>query len=134
HGHPVSSDLISRGASMIKQDDFDKFVRDYNENYLLLLKRASVCHYDCLITSWLILRDLYSLIMTIYDMGSVSYAVMPHPFSFRGNDILLETLGFGQEEIDNIYEFLNFVRRTQGREFEEVMDEGAKIMCARISR
>lgn len=116
---------------MIEQETFDKFVRDYNENYLLLLTRASRRHFECLITSWLVLKDLYNVILTIYDVGNVSYNTLAYPFTFRGNDVLLAQLGFTQEEISNIYQFLDFVRETQGREFEQCMEEGAVVMCAR---
>ncbi|HXG67824.1 MAG TPA: hypothetical protein VNO70_22175, partial [Blastocatellia bacterium] len=74
---------------MVTQETFDKFVQDYNEDYMYLLTRASMRHYECLISSWLVLKDLYNVIVTIYDQGSVIYRIMPHPFSFRGNDVLL---------------------------------------------
>jgi len=117
---------------MITQEELDKFVRDYNESYILLLRRASLRHYDCLITSWLILKDLYALLMTIYDRGTLQFKILPYPLTFRGNDMLLTGLGFTPEEVTNIHEFLTFVKKTQGREFEEVMTEGAKVICARL--
>ena len=117
---------------MITQQQFDSFIKDYNENFLLLLTRASVCHYDCLITSWVILKDLYDIIITIHDMGEVSFHQLPHPFSFRGNDILLSQLGFKAEEISNIYGFFAFVLKTQGKDFDECVKDGAKVMCAKL--
>jgi len=121
-----------QGVFVITQGEFDKYVRDYNESYILLLRRASLRHFDCLITSWLILKDLYSLIITLHDRGEVKYHILPHPFSFRGNDMLLQGLGFSQEEVKNIHDFLAFVKQSQGREFEEVMTEGVKVLCARL--
>ena len=119
---------------MLTQTQFDQFIEDYNEDYLLLLTRASRSHYECLITSWLILKDLYNLITTLYDMEGFTYTRMPHPFSFRGNDILLTQLGFDQEEIANIYRFFGYVLQTQGKDFDECMKEGASVMCAVIRK
>jgi hypothetical protein len=119
---------------MLTQNQFDQFIADYNEDYRLLLTRASQCHYECLITSWLILKDLYNLITTLYDMEGFTYQRMPYPFSFRGNDVLLTQLGFNQEEISNIYEFLSYVLRTQGKDFDRCMEEGASVMCASIRK
>lgn len=119
---------------MLTQNQFDQFIDDYNENYLLLLTRASRRHYDCLITSWMILKDLSNVIHTLYDMGGYVYKQMPYPFSFRGNDVLLTQLGFNAQEIINIYDFFTFVLETQGKDFDECMKEGPKVMCAIIRK
>ena len=79
---------------MISQVDFDKFVKDYNEDYILLLRRASNRHYDCLISAFMVLRDLYNVIQVIFDTGHYHYEVLPYPFSFRGDEVLLKQLGF----------------------------------------
>jgi hypothetical protein len=117
---------------MITQEQFGRFVKDYNEDYILLLTRASVRHYDCLISSFIVLRDLYNLIQVIFDTGQYSYDVLPYPFSFRANDVLLRQLGFQEEGIVNIYGFLDYVKATQGLEFEACLEEGTVAMCARV--
>ena len=84
---------------MISQVDFDKFVKDYNDDYVLLLKRASLRHYDCLISAFMVRKDLYKVIQVMFDTGHYTYQVMPYPFSFRADEVLLGQLGFGEQEI-----------------------------------
>jgi hypothetical protein len=125
---------IVKGYSMISQEDFDRFVNDYNEDYTLLLTRASKRHYDCLITSFMILKDFYNMIEVMYDTGQYTFGVMPYPFTFRADDVLLAELGFNDEAIGNIFGFLNFVKETQGMEFEDCLEAGTLAMCARVSK
>ncbi|MCI0626139.1 MAG: hypothetical protein L0387_31600 [Acidobacteria bacterium] len=117
---------------MISQRDFDGFVKDYNEDYVLLLKRASIRQYDCLISSFMVLKDLYNVIQVIFDTGHYTYEVLPCPFSFRADDVLLRQLGFDDEEIQNIFGFLDHVKGTQGMEFEACLEAGTVAMCARV--
>jgi len=117
---------------VISQVDFDKFVKDYNDDYVLLLKRASIRHYDCLISAFMVLRDLYNVIQVIFDTGHYTYEVLPYPFSFRGDDVLLRQLGFDGEEIQNIFGFLDHVKTTQGMEFEACLEAGSAAMCTRV--
>jgi protein associated with RNAse G/E len=117
---------------MFDQEGFDRVVRDYNRDYMLLLTRASRRHYDCLISSFLVLRDLYNVIQVLYDSGNYTYTVLPYPFSFRADDNLLKQLGFDDEGIKNIYGFLTFVRDTQGMEFEDCLDADPAAMCSRV--
>jgi|SRR5262245_55305681 len=117
---------------MISQEEFDRFVNDYNEDYMLLLTRASKCHYDCLITSFMVLKDFYNMIQVMFDTGHYTYATLPYPFSFRADDVLLRQLGFDDEEIANIFGFLYFVKETQGMEFEACLEAGTSAMCARV--
>ena len=118
---------------MITQEQFDRFVEDYNEDYRLLLKRASLRHYDCLISSFLVLKDLYNVIMVLFDSGTYTLNILPYPFSFRANEVLLGQLGFNEGEIKNIFDFLDFVSVSQGMEFEDCMEAGTVAMCARIT-
>jgi len=117
---------------MISQKDFEKFVNDYNDDYTLLLTRASKRHYDCLITSFMVLKDFYNLIQVMYDSGNYVYKTLPHPFSFRADKVLLRMLGFGDEQIQNIFAFLDFVKDTQGMDFEACLEAGTVAMCARV--
>ncbi|MFY9574270.1 MAG: hypothetical protein WAV20_22950 [Blastocatellia bacterium] len=117
---------------MISQQEFDKFVKDYNEDYILLLTRASTLHYDCLITSFMVLKDFYNMIQVLFDSGQYSYRILPYPFSFRADDVLLRLLGFDDEGIANIFGFLHFVKETQGMEFEACLEAGTVAMCARV--
>jgi hypothetical protein len=117
---------------MISQEEFDRFVKDFNEDYILLLTRASKRHYDCLITSFMVLKDFYNMIQVMFDTGHYTYETMPHPFSFRTDKVLLSLLGFNDQEIENIYGFLDFVKQTQGMEFEACLEAGTLAMCARV--
>ncbi len=115
--------------AMITQQQFDKFVRDFNEDYYFLLKRASQRNYHCLISSFLVLKDFYNMIMVVYDGGGYQFQTMPYPFTFRANDALLKQLGFDAEEIGNIYGFLEFVKDSQGVEFEEAIEIAKIAVC-----
>jgi hypothetical protein len=57
---------------------------------------------------------------------------MPYPFSFRADEVLLGQLGFDEQEIQNIFGFLDHVRTTQGMEFEACLEAGTVAMCARV--
>lgn len=117
---------------MVSQEEFDNFVRDYNQDYILLLTRASKQHYDCLITSFMVLKDLYSMIQVLFDTGQYSYSTLPYPYSYRADNSLIRILGFDDEEIENIFGFLEYVKKTQGMEFEDCLDAGTLAMCARV--
>jgi len=116
---------------MISQEEFDRFVKDYNEDYILLLTRASRRHYDCLITSFMVLKDFYNLVQMLFDSGHYVYGVVPYPYSFRADSVLLKMLGFDDQEVENIFGFLDHVRETQGMEFEACLEAGTVAMCAR---
>ena len=117
---------------VISQIEFDKFVRDYNDDYILLPKRASARHYDCLISAFMVLKDLYKVIQVMFDTGHYTYRVLPYPFSFRANEVLLKQLGFNGQEIQNIFGFLDHVKTTQGMEFEACLETGSVAMCTRV--
>jgi len=124
--------LGTQGKFMISQEEFDRFVKDYNEDYTLLLIRASRRHYDCLITSFMVLKDFYNMIQVSYDSGQYTFKELPYPFSFRADRALLSNMGFDDEEIANIFGFLSFVKETQGMEFEACLEAGTLEMCARV--
>ena len=119
---------------MFDQTEFARVVKDYNTDYVLLLKRASKRHYDCLVSSFLVLRDLHNVIELLHDAGKYTYTETPHPFSFRAADALLAQLGFDAEEIRNIYGFLDHVKHTEGMEFEDCLDADPAALCARLRR
>ncbi|HEX8096632.1 MAG TPA: hypothetical protein VF507_01295 [Pyrinomonadaceae bacterium] len=114
---------------MISQEDFDKFVVNYNNDYLYLLTRASKGSYDCLITSCIVLKDLYDVVMKLQETTRLEFRVVPYPLTFRASEAFLSSLGFSDEQIRLIYGFLQHVRRTQGKEFEECVQEGVAF-CA----
>lgn len=115
---------------MLNQDAFDKFVREYNEDYRIILKRASTGHYECLITSLLVLRDLREVIVAVHETGGYSYmAEPPHEIRFRDNEAVLVSLGFNPQEINNIHGFLDYVRRLNGKELEECLDSAKELRC-----
>lgn len=116
---------------MFDQEGFARLVKDYNHDYILLLTRASRRHYDCLISSFLVLRDLYNVIQALYDAGQYAFTVLPYPYSFRSDDVLLKQLGFDEAGIRNIHGFLDYVKHTQGMEFEDCLDADPSTICAR---
>ncbi|HYE13405.1 MAG TPA: hypothetical protein VD968_03070 [Pyrinomonadaceae bacterium] len=109
---------------MISQDDFDQFVSNYNNDYQYLLTRASRGSYDCLISSFIVLKDLHDVIMKLHETTQLEFRVVAYPLTFRGSDAFLRGLGFDGEEIARIYGFLRHVKLTQGKEFEECVEEG----------
>lgn len=120
----VSTELFS-------QQDFDRFVERYNADYQFLLLRASMGQYDCLLTSFFVLKDLYTAINKLHELGRFQFRIIPYPISLRASETLLADLGFNEEEIGRIDSFLRFIKETQGREFEEILDEGLLIPCPR---
>jgi hypothetical protein len=115
---------------MISQEDFDKFVANYNNDYFYLLTRASRGSYDCLISSFIVLKDLYDVIMKLHETTHLKFQVVAYPLTFRGSDAFLNGLGFSGDEIGLIYGFLSHVKRTQGKEFEECIQEGVASCAA----
>jgi hypothetical protein len=115
---------------MLSQEDFDKFVRSYNTDFLYLLARASSGSYDCLITSFTVLKDLYDVIIKLHDTTHLEFRVVPYPLTFRGSDPFLAGLGFDGEQIKSIYGFLDHVKLTQGKEFEQCLADGVPFKCA----
>ena len=118
---------------MLKQEEFDSFVDNYNADYMYLLTRASRGDYDCLISSFTVLKDLYEVILKLHDTLGFAFKVAPHPLSFRASTGLLIGFGFNPDEIAKIYEFLGFVKQTQGKEFEQVIQDGVPVRCAKMS-
>jgi hypothetical protein len=120
-----------RMEPMLSQEDFNNFVGSYNADYIFLLTRASHGNYDCLISSFRVLKDLYDVLMKLHDTTLLEFVVIPYPLSFRSNAQLLTGFNFNEEQIDNIQKFLGYVKQTQGREFEECIEEALPSKCAR---
>src|SRR3569832_2290197 len=116
---------------MLKQDDFDQLIRNYNDDYCYLLIRASQQSYECLISSFMMLKDLHQAIVKFQASEKYLYRVPLYPLSFRANDDLLKRIGFDEEGIRNIYGFLEFVKKTQGKEFEECLEGSVYLLCKR---
>ena|SRR5438067_9419793 len=115
---------------MISQEDFNKFVESYNTDYLYLLTRAASGSYDCLISSFRVLKDLYDVIIKLHDTTHLNFSVVAYPLTFRASDPFLQSLGFSAQQIERIYGFLEHVKRTQGVEFEEMIEGTEPIKCA----
>jgi hypothetical protein len=111
------------------QKDFDNLVRKYNADFRFLLVRASAGHYDCLLTSFLVLKDLHGAIMKLHEVSKLEFRVIPYPLTLQGSDELLAELGFTRADIGNINGFLKSIRETQGREFEVLLEEGLPVLC-----
>jgi CheY-like chemotaxis protein len=110
---------------MFSQQDFDHFVERYNADYYFILTRAGSGQYDCLLTSFFVLKDLYTAIGKLHEVGRFQLRRIPYPITFRASEPFLSSLGFGPEEIERIGGFLSFVKETQGKEFEQLIGEGA---------
>ena len=115
---------------MLSQEDFDKFVESFNTDYIYLLTRAGSGSYDCLISSFRVLKDLYDVIIKLHDTTHLNFSVVAYPLTFRASDPFLQSLGFNNHEIANIYGFLEHVKLTQGKEFEEIIEGADPIRCA----
>jgi hypothetical protein len=116
---------------MINQDDFNNFVDSYNSDFVDLLKRASTGNYECLISSFRVLKDLLDIVSILKSKSNFEYQIQPYPLIFRGNSSLLGQLGFNQAEIQMVDGFLSYVKDSQGREFEECLTDKKPIMCSR---
>ena len=114
---------------MLTQEQFDTFVENYNDDYAFLLKRASQQYYECLIATFMVLRDLHNVIMALQKAENFQFRIQPYPLSFRGNDALLKQLGFDGDEINSIYGFLEYVKLQQGMELEDCLQTGRHIEC-----
>ncbi len=115
---------------MISQEDFDQFVTSYNTDYLYLLTRAASGSYDCLVTSFRVLKDLHDVINKLHETTRLNFRVVPYPLTFRASDAFLASLGFDGQQIGRIYGFLEHVKLTQGRELEECIDSPEPLKCA----
>ncbi|MBI3803865.1 MAG: hypothetical protein HY282_08905 [Nitrospirae bacterium] len=116
---------------MFTQEDYEQLIKNYNEDYLYLLIRASQNSYECLISSFMMLRNLYDVIVKFQDSGKYRFQILPYPLSFRANDDLLKKMGFDEEGVRNIYGFLEFVKETHGKEFEECLEGSVYNLCKR---
>jgi hypothetical protein len=117
---------------MFTQDDLERLIKDYNDDYFYLLIRASQQSYECLISSFKMLKGLRDIIVQFQASEKYLFRIIPYPLSFRANEDLLHTLGFDDEGIRNIYGFLEFVKRTQGRDFEECLEGSIYNLCKRL--
>ena len=115
------------------QEDFNLFIERYNVDYHFLLMRASTGQYNCLLTSFLVLQDLYTAIVTLHEIGRFDLQIVPSPISLRSNEALLDQLGFSDFEKERVDNFLKFVKETQGKEFEQILNEGTMIQCRKES-
>jgi DNA-binding response OmpR family regulator len=120
-------------ASLFSQPDFDRFVERYNANYHFLLLRISSGQFDCLVTSFLVLKDLYTAIIKLHEVGRFELHIVPYPISLRASEAFLAELGFNQSEIELVDSFLKHVKEKEGKEFEEILDEGVMIYCPKKS-
>lgn len=107
------------------QDDFDKLIKTYNEDFHNLLIRAGEKNYAGLLPAFLRLKDLYYAIVEYQASKNYLFRILPYPLSFRANDSLLKAMGFNDKGIRNIYGFLEFVKETQGEEFEDYLKRSA---------
>ncbi|MEO6727118.1 MAG: response regulator [Blastocatellia bacterium] len=132
-GSPTSSPASEVPASMFAQQDFDRFVERYNADFYFLLMRASTGQHDCLLTSFFVLKDLYTAISKLHEVGRFQFRILPYPISLRTSEALLKDMGFDEPGIDRIDSFLKFIKETQGRELEDIINDGVLIPCPKRS-
>ena len=82
-------------------------------------------------SSFRVLKDLHDVVVKLHEATLLEFQEIPYPLSFRANEELLRGFGFDAEQVQNIFSFLDFVKRTQGREFEECIEEAAAFRCAK---
>jgi hypothetical protein len=116
---------------MFTEKDFEQLIKNYNEDYLYLLIRASQQSYECLISSFMMLKDLHNVIVKLQGSGKFKFRMSPYSLSFRACDDLLRGMGFDEKGIENIYGFLEFVKNTHGQEFEECLQGSVYNLCKR---
>lgn len=107
------------------QDDFDKLIKTYNEDFYNLLVRAGERNYAGLLPAFMRLKNLYYAIVECQAANKYLFRILPYPLSFRASDDLLRAMGFNDKRIGNIYGFLEFVKETEGKEFEEYLKRSA---------
>jgi hypothetical protein len=77
---------------MTSQNEFNRYVEEYNQAYIALLTRASLGDYHRLLSSFIPLKDLLDLIRVMHDTLKYAYQVLPYPFPFRDNEPFLRSL------------------------------------------
>jgi len=107
----------------MNQTEFDDLVRVYNDQLHRLLKRAGRKEFDNLLRAFIRLKDFYCALVELQSVENYLFRVLPYPLSFRANADLLRKMGFDEGGIRNIFGFLEFVKETEGKEFEAVLDE-----------
>lgn len=116
---------------MLLQEEFNRFVENYNADYIYFLNRASSGNYNCLITSSRILKDLHDMVISLQQVTELDFQIIPYPFTLREGDEYYTQLGFNKEQITKIHGFLTFVKDFYGREFEECMEESHPLLCGK---
>jgi hypothetical protein len=117
-----------KNARELSQHEFDELVQRYNTDFRYFFIQASVGHYDSLLASFLVLKDFYCALIKFQEITKLEFRVTPYPISLRPGDIHASDLEFNQQDLEGINGFLQSIRESQGREFEEMIDEGLPIM------
>jgi hypothetical protein len=128
-GHSPAEKFTFREQPMLSQEDLNHFIHSYNSDYHFLLTRASMGSYDCLISAFHVLKDLHDFVEILQKQSELELEVTPYSLTFRNRDTHLRELGFNEDQIAKIYGFLDYVQKTQGREFEEVIEKNIRVMC-----
>lgn len=116
------------------QEDFNKFVKHYNDDFIFFLQRAASGHYNCLITSGRILKDLHELVVFIQSATALQFEIVPFPFTFRHGREYYRELNFTDEQIENIHGFFDYVKETFKKDFEECMQEDQAFLCTKTHK
>jgi hypothetical protein len=129
------SDFSKRGrrrdGAAATQENFNRFIENYNSDFIFFLKRAASGYYNCLVTAGRILKDLHDFVMFMQRATEMKFEVVPYPFTFRHGREYYREIGFDDEEITNIHGFFDYVKEIYKKEFEECMEEDTEFLCAR---
>lgn len=112
---------------MFTQEDFEQLIRNYNEDYLYLLIRASHNSYECLISSFMMLRNLYDVIVKFQDSGSISSGSSPTPSPFGRTTTFSKPWGSMRRESETFTAFLNSSKKRMGKSSRSVWKEASTI-------
>jgi len=111
------------------QKMFETVLRTYNEDYYALLKRAGAGDYNCLTTSFRILKDVYDLIEMMKSIFQVQPIEEYYSLNFDQDLSLLDNFLLTKDEIINIKGFLRYVRAAYDLEFHQVLLRPMPARC-----
>ena len=103
------------------QADFNKYISDYNEDFLVFLRRAASGNFNGLVTVGRSLKDFHEMVIFLQSATEMQFEVVPLPFTLRQGTEYYRALGFNEQEILNIEGFFNYVRKTFSADFEDWM-------------
>lgn len=103
------------------QADFNRYIQEYNEDFLVFLRRAASGNYNGLVTVGRTLKDLHEMIVFLQSATPMRFEIIPLPFTVRRGKEYYRALGFTGQESENIESFFNYVRKNFNEDFKDWM-------------